>query len=363
MSDNNIKPIRPEPVVPDSDPVPVTKKSDASSIQSTIIDGGYAVIEDQYPTGLKVLAGLKKRIFDRNTGRDFHGYRAQRKAYHFASNRLLLPVRNNEIALPKSPKIGWLKELYPDESDFYLSFPQVQGLNSSWQWYHKGITFPVLDQPVYPYYGTYFPTRFDHLILFDKWLTKYQGRKSTAMDIGTGCGVLAFQMAVHGFEQVYASDINPNAVISVLENVRSMGVSERVTVKMGDLFEPWHQKADLVVFNPPWLPAEEETTLLDKAIYFEAGLYERFFDQAQNHLAEGGKLVILYSNLAQTAGFHNDHPMDLELQNHERFRKVRVIKRKVKQGSKKTRRRRNRKQEYVELWELEKNHHNPVKSG
>lgn len=39
------------------------------------------------------------------------------------------------------------------------------------------------------YYGAYFPTRFDHLLLFDNWLNRYKGSKKTAIDAGIGSDV------------------------------------------------------------------------------------------------------------------------------------------------------------------------------
>ncbi len=350
----HIKPERPEPIILEEELERVTKKSNFRPILEKLISGEYILIDDMYPTGLMVLSELRKKLLGKHPKGDFKTYRRQRSEYHHASNRLLVPVVNNRIALRKSPEIGWLKQLYPEIDTYFLPFPKVQGLNSSWQWYRKGIQFPVLEQKIYPYYGTYFPTRFDHLILFDKWLEKYQGNKSVAIDIGTGCGVLTFQMLKHGFELVFASDINPNAVISVMENARNIGWSDHISVHRGDLFDTIDQKGELIVFNPPWLPADKDTEGLDKAIYYEPGLYDRFFESAEKYLMEEGKLVVLFSNLAQSTGAGTEHPMDEELQNYDRFEKVRVIKRKVKQGSRKTKRRDNRKQEYVELWELKK---------
>ncbi|MEP1488725.1 MAG: hypothetical protein ABJK28_09885 [Algibacter sp.] len=103
------------------------------------------------------------------------------------------------MTVKKSPFIGWLEKLYPEITDFLLPFPHVQGLNSAWQWYQNGISIPVLRNKIHPYYGTYFPTRFDHLILFDNWLNRYNGPKKSAIEVGIGSGVLSFQMIKHGF--------------------------------------------------------------------------------------------------------------------------------------------------------------------
>jgi hypothetical protein len=348
----NIKPERPEPILLKHKPFSVNKKTNRRTVVEKLLSGKYALVEDKFPTGLAVLSDLKKTVFGKKSKEDFKAYRETRTEYHHASNNLLVSIRNNKIALPKAPETGWLEMLYADISDFYLSFPQVQGLNSAWQWYIKGIKYPGLKKKLHPWYGTYFPTRFDHLISFDKWLKSYSGRKSTAIDIGTGCGVLAFQLLNRGFEKVIAADINPNAVISVMENAEKPGLAGRLDVRQSDLFEHCEEKADLIVFNPPWLPAQQDVSGLDSAIYYEPGLFERFFGQAVSHLNEDGTLILLFSNLARTAGVGDTHPVEEELEKNNRFRKVRLIKRKVSKPSRKTKRRDHRKDEFVELWEL-----------
>lgn len=349
----HIKPDRPEPVVTESEPEIVNRKTRPVKVAEQLIAGKYVLVGDQYRTGLALLKALKDRIFGSQKEEAFQSYRDKKSVYHHASNRLLAAVKENHLALKKSPEIGWLDRLYPDLNEFYLSFPQIQGLNSSWQWYINGIEFPVLDFKIHPWYGTYFPTRFDHLILFDKWLEKYTGSRDQALDIGTGCGVLAFQMLKHGFGHIHATDINPNAILSINEEASQQNALDRITAHHSDLFENIDTKADLIVFNPPWLPAQKEITGLDHAIYYDEDLFERFFRKAQNYLNEDGKLVLFFSNMGETTGTASRHPYDDELANHSRYRKIRVLKRKVKAPSRKTKRRHNRKQEYVELWELE----------
>jgi methylase of polypeptide subunit release factors len=393
---------RPVPMVPERDLPVVTAASDPDSIAVRLLEGGSVVIRDAYPTGLKILSHLRERVFgggkeDVGGGKmdkgDFRAYRNRRAAYRDASSRLLVPVRDNRIALKKAPAIGWLEELYPDVADFLLAYPQVQGLNSSWQWFLKGVRFPVLRHEIYPWYGTYFPTRFDHLHLFDTWLKAYTGSKAHAMDVGTGCGVLAFMMVERGFENVLATDINPNAVMTVRENARHRGVADRIDTGVADVFEGCGGKSGLIVCNPPWLPGEPEETergvrpdeqkepgqpeeskitgraeqpdlsdqtespeagpgLMDMAIYYDPDFFERLFSGAARHLDQDGRLVILFSNLGQTEGVQIRHPVEEELANNRRFAKTRMLRQKAKPPSKRTRRRDHRKEEHVELWEL-----------
>jgi ribosomal protein L11 methylase PrmA len=49
------------------------------------------------------------------------------------------------------------------------------------------------------------------------------------IDVGTGTGILAIAAARAGAERVIATDINPNAALSVPENARGNEVGDRVT--------------------------------------------------------------------------------------------------------------------------------------
>jgi hypothetical protein len=42
-------------------------------------------------------------------------------------------VVDSRLEVRKAPEIGWLKILYPINTEFLISFPKIQGLNSSWQ--------------------------------------------------------------------------------------------------------------------------------------------------------------------------------------------------------------------------------------
>lgn len=350
----HIKPDRPEPILPDGQILRVTKKTALEPVIQSLLDEKYALIEDRYHTGMMVLSELKNQIFGNKAKSDFKAYRGKRSEFHEASNKLLVPIKDNKIALVKSPEIGWLQELYPDSTDFMLSFPQIQGLNSSWQWYLKGISYPGLKKKIHPYYGTYFPTRFEHLRLFFNWLKRYSGPKTSAIDVGTGCGVLSFQLLSEGFKKVIASDISNNALISVLKSAEEFDFKDRLDILQSDLFEQITGKADLIVFNPPWLPAKSEITGLDHAIYYESGLFERFFEQAENYLNADGSLVLLFSNLAQTEGVTQNHPVKTELSKYNRFRKIDLFEKKAAKASRKSKRRSHRKDEIIELWVLEK---------
>jgi len=349
----SIKPNRPDIITSEVDAISFYRKMDTEATVAEMIAGKYVLVEEFYSNGLQVLNELKKQLLVKHKDKSFQGQRDYRAAFRKASHRLLLKVKDNKLIVKKSPDFGWLELLYPDVSEFYVSFPEVQGMNSSWQWYKKGLEVKTLDLTLHPYYGTYFPTRFDHLKLFDKWLKKYDGSKTNAIDIGVGSGVLSFQLIQNGFENITAIDTNKNAIIGVSEESKRLGYEDKMTLIHGDLFENCDVKADLIVFNPPWLLAKHDLEEgIDKAMYYEEELFPRFFEQALEHLAPDGKIVLIFSNLAQVVDEESTHPIIEELQKNNRFRKELHLKRDVRASSRRTKRRDSRDKEKVELWVL-----------
>ena len=139
---------------------------------------------DYFSSGLAVLNALKKQVKKKYRGKSFKDQRDFRNAFHEISQRVLFKISKHRLTVEKGPEIGWFKILYPELQEFLLPVSKVQGLNSSWQWYEKGISIPVVNRKIHPWYGTYFPTRFDHLGIFDHWLKHYKGEKKSAIRCG-----------------------------------------------------------------------------------------------------------------------------------------------------------------------------------
>jgi 16S rRNA G966 N2-methylase RsmD len=344
---------RPEPIISDIDVVPFKRRMDPQVAIDALVDGYYVLVDDYYSSGIFVLHELKKYLTNNTSDKSYREQHDSRSVFRELSHKLLLEIRNNKIAIKKAPEIGWLKILYPELNEFLLPFPQIQGLNSSWQWYQKGISIPVLKRKIHPWFGTYFPTRFEHLELFDSWLKDYKGDKKSAIDIGTGSGVLSFQLAKHGFEKVYGTDSNPNAIIGLKEDLRVNNLQSKIELFHGDLFANCSTKTELIVFNPPWIPAFHNIDGIDKAIYYEPNLFTRFFAEAKKHLNENGRIVLLFSNLAQITKVGELHPIEAELSVNNQFKKELFIQKKVAPASKNSRRDQHwRSSERVELWVL-----------
>ena len=350
---SDIKVSRPEPIEPQKNAEIHSQATDINHTIEVLESGAPVVLKGIYRNGLVLLTELKSHLKSKLPNKTFEEQRAFRAEYQKLSNQILVEIVNHELNLKKAPSIGWLEKLYPETKNFYLSFPKIQGLNSSWQWFEKGIQLPVLRNKIHPYYGTYFPTRFDHLILFDNWLKRYEGPKKSAIDVGVGSGALSFQLIKHGFQKVFATDTNPNAILGLAEFMGDTKLSRKIELDHGNLFGKWDKNTELMVFNPPWLPGSHELGRIDEAIYYNENLFPDFFAEASKRLNEDGKLLVIFSNLAEITNVTREHPIKKELAEGGRFDLEICLKRPVKTASDKTKRDQHwRASEEVELWVL-----------
>jgi hypothetical protein len=354
ITDINVN--KPEPFVSGNELSLFNRTTDIKLTIKALEAGTPVLITAFYNNGLLLLNELQIHLKNKKSYKSFQEQREYRSEYQKLSNLILIEIVDYKLAVKKAPSIGWLEKLYPETSNILLSFPQIQGLNSAWQWYKNGISIPVLRNKLHPYYGTYFPTRFDHLILFDNWLKRYIGPKKTAIDIGVGSGVLSFQMIKYGFQKVFGTDINPNAIVGLTEFVADTKLSRKIELDFGYLFGKWEKQTELIVFNPPWLPESHNLDNNDKAIYYNDNLFPDFFEEAKKRLLPEGKLLILFSNLAQISNVTKDHPIEKEIAEGGRFQLEKCLKRTVKVASEKTKRDQHwRGSEEVELWILTNN--------
>lgn len=344
---------RPDPI----DSGVITKAFRRETINQKTIDallaGEYILIKGYYSDGLALLNEVKRYLERLFPNESYQEQRKFRSEYRKLSRLILIRISNHRLTVEKAPKIGWLEKLYPELNNFLLTFTQVQGLNSAWQWYNNGISIPVIRNKIHPYYGVYFPTRFEHLQLFDNWLKRYEGPKKSAIDVGIGSGVLSLQLMKYGFQKSFGTDVNPNAIIGLHESMAGTKLSRKIEIDYGHLFGKWEKQTELIVFNPPWLPASHELDRLDEAIYYNEKLFPEFFEEAKKRLLPEGRIVLLFSNIGQITKVTKEHPIEKELAEGGRFERAKYFKKSMKAASDKTKRNQHwRAAEEVELWEL-----------
>ncbi len=160
----------------------------------------------------------------------------------------------------------------------------------------KGVPVPALGARIHPYYGVFAPTRSEYVEL----VVEAPSSGRTAFDVGTGTGVLAAVLARRGLA-VTATDISPRAVACARDNLTRLGLTAEVL--QADLFPPG--RADLIVCNPPWIPARP-ITALDHAVYDDGSrVLSRFLAGVRDHLEPGGEVWLVLSDLAEHLGLRS----------------------------------------------------------
>ncbi len=81
-------------------------------------------------------------------------------------------------------------------------------------------------------------------------------------DVGTGCGAIAINLAIHlPSARIYATDVADEVLDVASYNIRAHKVSDRVTLDKGPLLEPLPEPVDLIVANLPYIPSDRISTL------------------------------------------------------------------------------------------------------
>jgi release factor glutamine methyltransferase len=138
--------------------------------------------------------------------------------------------------------------------------------------------------------------------LFAENLDVKEGER--VLDMGTGCGILGI-LAAKKASEVMAVDINPYAVRCAKENAGFNSVRNKMTFIQSDLFTFLNEeeKYDVILFNAPYLPADdsEANSWLNRA--WAAGVtgrqvIERFIPEASMHLKLSGRVLLMQSTLS-----------------------------------------------------------------
>jgi release factor glutamine methyltransferase len=150
--------------------------------------------------------------------------------------------------------------------------------------------------------------------------------KPRIVDIGTGSGAIAIALAHHWpSAQITAIDVSNSALDLAMSNAKRIGFADQIRFLKGNLLSPVAQEQfDIIVSNPPYVPAADRDSLSvevrdhepDLALF--AGIdglevYRRLIPEAFAALAPGGFLALeigygqqpAIDSLLINAGFSN----------------------------------------------------------
>ena len=125
----------------------------------------------------------------------------------------------------------------------------------------------------------------------------------SVLEIGTGSGIVAMY-ASRLTDKITVTDINFDACQIAEKNFKDNCI-ENIEILFGNLFEPVkNRKFDVILFNTPYLPTEDDEVIDDTINYaFDGGLNGRkvidvFLNEVGNHLNDGGIVQMIQSSLS-----------------------------------------------------------------
>jgi SAM-dependent methyltransferase len=195
----------------------------------------------------------------------------------------------------------------PAQGHSVATLRDLLGIISAHEWRKKGVEIAALGDPpnnrIFPHYGVFSPVRGEYIDLVAQ--TPLPGAATdrqalVAFDIGTGTGVLAAVLARRLVGQVVATDMDARALECARANLEQLGVAGQVQVLAVDLFPPG--LADVIVCNPPWLPARPSSPV-EHAVYDEGSrMVLGFLAGLAAHLTPRGEGWLIVSDFAEHLG-------------------------------------------------------------
>lgn len=263
----------------------------------------------QQPPRRKLRASKAKPASDRPAD-VFHRHRQTQAQHGRILSQLLLPMAADyTLEAKRAPDVrpacthAWGPS---DDRPSLLALRELLGIIGGYEWYRKGVAISALgsgpNNRIHAHYGVFSPLRGEYVDLVAKAPLPADGAR-LAFDIAAGTGVLACVLAHRGIPRVIATERDERAYACARENVERLGYATQIQVARKELFPSDNEgRADLIVCNPPWLPARASAPI-ERAVYDEdSRMLKAYLTGLTSHLTPSGEGWLVLSDLAERLG-------------------------------------------------------------
>lgn len=287
--------------------------TNAKAAYKLICEGTGFLYRGDFQNAKQLLQAITRKIDSKpilpaeNLTQAFHQHRARQIQRANITNKILIELNHGACDLKRAPNVkeavaGALitnAKLDKVPAKLVLSLRELLGMVGAHEWRKKGVSIDALPANIHAHYGVYSPIRGEYLELINA--TSF-GVAKTAFDIGTGTGVIAAILVTRGIKAVIATDNSIRALNCAAENIEKLNLKQYITLEQANLFPSGHKKADLIVCNPPWLPAKANAPI-EHAIYDpNSAMLKGFIHGVKAHLNEDGEAWLILSDLAVHLG-------------------------------------------------------------
>lgn len=287
-----------------------------------LIQSGTALLwRGDYPNARHLLQALARRVDQpsrnplppaRTALEAFDQHRADQGRRATLLGRLLVPLTADyRLPLRRGQNVqeactAGLGPMDPNAGDAVMSLRGLLALISAWEWRKKGALVPALNAAIHPHFGVFSPVRGEYVDLVAQ--APLPCPCDTAFEIGVGSGVLSAVLAKRGVPNIIATDLDPRALACAEDNLSRLGFAQQVSLCRSDLFPIGPgvpPQADLILCNPPWLPATP-TSPVEAAVYDpDSNMLRRFLAGAAERLTASGEAWLILSDIAEHLGLRS----------------------------------------------------------
>jgi methylase of polypeptide subunit release factors len=240
----------------------------------------------------------------------FHHHRARQIQRANIIGKVLVELKQGDCELKRAPALAdavasaLLIDARADKLPprMLISLRELLGIIGAYEWQKKGVFIDALKANIHASYGVFSPLRGEYLSLIQ---SAPLGKAKTAFDIGTGTGVIAAILASRGIQTIIATDNSQRALQCAAENIKRLDLNRTIKLEQANLFPADSKKADLIVCNPPWIPAKANAPI-EHAIYDPGStMLKGFLSQVKSHLSIEGEVWLILSDLAEHLGLRS----------------------------------------------------------